>query len=282
MFLKKFFGWRSTPQEPSLTIRFTTAADQQRVLNFYTENQHEAVYQRKADLWNERTSNGRVIIAEDADNNIGFSSIAYDFYDDGKIKWVEFGSTTGQQNPEKEPYKLIKGLNLYPSIIASQTIHEFLDQTPEDKFIASIFETNKPVINMLHNKVGWNFFTPDPNIVKAKNTTKDDGNEHALQEKELWLEASPDTLPKQAQAVLDMIDKGTSEGLYNKKTDTYIQLDVSSFSLANEFRTAVEAIASGPVADYFKQNPQMSLRDARDYLEKHLQTQLKSPHPNPS
>lgn len=268
-----------TNKENHLVVKFSEPCDQQRVFNFYQQNIHKHVDKRKADVWNERTKDGRVIIVEDNEEHLGFLSVAYDFEHDGKVKWIEFGSTMNQQDPNKKPYELIKGITLYPSIIASQTIHEFLNNTPEDKFIANIYEDNQAVIYMLNERTGWKFFEPEDDILKACKATKGDVNQHGA--KRLWLESTTDTLPHQARLLLDFIDSGTTTGLFNKKSQKHIKLDVSKFSLANEFRTAVEALAFGPLAEKLENSPHIGMAKARELLEQHLKQQVNSPSPRP-
>lgn len=279
MNLEQTFTSAGQPGASNLVIRFSAPQDKARVYDFYRHNQHKHVDQRKVDVWNERTENGRVIIVEDNEQNIGFVSVAYDYAEteNGPVKWIELGSTTNKQNPAEKPYEMIKGINLYPSIVAAQTIYEFLVNTPEDKLIANIFDDNTAVIHMLNKKVGWHFFEPDEAILKATKTTKDSVNEHEQEAGDVWLAATTDTLPHQARMVLKFIDEGTSQGLFNKKSGRHIGLDVSSFSLANEFRAAVEALAYGPVARHLESNPHMGMAAARKYLESHLKSPLQSP-----
>ena len=124
---------------------------------------------------------------------MGFMSVGYDFKDGDETKWIEFGSTMALQDPEKEPYQLIKGVNLYPSIIACQTIQEFLTTGITDKFIANIYDDNQAVLHMLTNRVGWEVFEPEDDILKACKATKGDTNQHGAER--VWLNAPTNTLP---------------------------------------------------------------------------------------
>lgn len=271
----------SLQSSDSLKVTFTNPQDTQRVLNFYQINQHEHVDLRQDSVWNERTQNGRVILVEDAASNIGLISVGYDFFDakqqalqaqfanavsdntsgpDIQPRWIEIGSTIGLQDKTAKPNDLMKGLNLYPFIIASQTIHEFIAHTPQDFILANVYDNNPAVITMLNEKVGWNFFEPEADILKACKETKIDTGHETVQRK--WLRATPDTLPHQARLILSVIDEGNGQGLQNKKTSARIALDTTNFSLAQEFRKTVEAIAYGPISQTLEQQKDMDMNSA--------------------
>lgn len=273
----------------SLKVTFTNPQDNQRVLDFYKNNQHAHVDLRQDSVWNERTQNGRVILVEDTTNNIGLISVAYDFYDakqqdlqnsfrnaasgqkaesatalDIQPRWIEIGSTIGLQDKNAKPNDLMKGLNLYPFIIASQTIHEFIAHTPQDFVLANVYDDNPAVMAMLNQKVGWNFFEPEADILKAcKDTKIDNGHDNAQRK---WLRATPDTLPHQARLILSVIDKGNGEGLTNKKTGAKVALNTNNFALAQEFRKTVEAMAYGPISHVLEQQKDMDMNSARSLV----------------
>jgi TusA-related sulfurtransferase len=269
----------------SLKVTFTNPQDTQRVLCFYEKNRHEHVDLRQDSVWNERTQNGRVVLVEDSANNIGLISVAYDFFDanqqalqtqfinavsgghDGNAagvdiqpRWIEIGSTIALQDKTAKPNDLLKGLNLYPFIIASQTIHEFIAHTPQDFILANVNHNNPSVITMLNEKVGWKFFEPIIDIIQANKSTKADTGAYKIQR--TWLRATPDTLPHQARLILSVIDEGNSLGLHNKKTEARIALDTSNFALAQEFRKTVEAIAHGPISQILEQQKDMDMKSA--------------------
>ncbi|PJB69775.1 MAG: hypothetical protein CO093_09695 [Alphaproteobacteria bacterium CG_4_9_14_3_um_filter_47_13] len=260
---------------PHLTVRFSEAADQKRVLDFYKNNKNKFVDLRKEEIWNERTRNGRIIIAEDHNKNIGFMAAAYDFEQDGQIKWIEVGSILREQNPDKDSYKMIKGITLYPYMIASLVINEFLNHTPEDKIIANVYDNNPGGIYLMNTKTGWGFFEPEHEILVACKATKDNAGHHATATR-LWLTATTDTLPFQARLVLQMIDNDSTTGLFNRISQKHVPIEISRFSLANEFYNAVQTLAKGSFARELENNPHMGMKPARDMLEKHMKSPLQS------
>lgn len=56
--------------------------------------------------------------------------------------------------------------------------------------------------------------------------------------------------------------KGNGQGLQNKKTSARIALDTTNFSLAQEFRKTVEAIAYGPISQTLEQQKDMDMNSA--------------------
>ena len=292
-----------TNTEPSrLIIRFTDENDQTAVRNFYARNTHQHVDIRQDAVWNERTRNGRVMIVEDEQRSMGFATVAYDFHAvpetpktpslmtkvknalratfashaggtdqnenapaNTKARWVELGSTTVLQDEQESAYSMIKGLNLYPLMIASQTVYEFLVNTPDDKVLANVYEDNGAVIHMLNNKVGWHFFEPEDAILKACSDTKVKDGHHTAGRK--WLHATTDTLPHQARFILKTIEDGTTNGLLNKKTQKHIRLNTDQFSLVNTYKRALQALAHGPLADTLENSVHIGMKNAHVLLE---------------
>ena len=234
----------SKASQGSLTIRFSTPDDVPAVLKFYDDNRHPNVDDRGNDVFADRTETGRALLVFKPDGALGMSSMSHPIGDTGI---VEIGSTMS-------PIKF----GLYPFVIASQIVHEFLERTPEDRFFACVHKGN-PVVDILHKKVGWDMLNPTQAFADAvgEGPTKDKYN---------WLHAPSGTLGHQARLVLAQIDKGYAE---NKVTGEQVKLDLSGFSLATVFRDQVEELASGRFGEMLESARAIPLRDARRALEKY-------------
>ena len=215
-----------------------------------------------------QTQFAKAALSAGANNNTAF---------DIQPRWIEIGSTIGLQDKTAKPNDLMKGLNLYPFIIASQTMHEFIAHTPQDFVLANVYDDNPAVMTMLNQKVGWNFFEPEADILKACKDTKIDTGQQKAQRK--WLRATPDTLPHQARLILSVIDTGNGQGIENKKTGARVLLNTHDFSLAQEFRKTVEAIAYGSVSHILEQNSDMDMNSARSLVMDSLKVQSSAPDP---
>jgi hypothetical protein len=228
----------------SLTIRFSTPADVPAVLSFYHANQHHNVDNRGDAVFQDRTEQGRVFLALMPDNSIGASSMSHPFTTPlaggGTGSSTEIGSTLAR----------VDGFGLYPFIISSQIIHEFLEKPPEGVFFACIHTDNTAVLSLLTKKVGWDVV---PGTQEFADAIGEGPNLHHFN----WLNASTNTFAHQARIVLAHIDAGYVE---NRKTGERLNLDLSGFSLATKHRAALTELANGAFGQMLEQSPAKNLR----------------------
>ncbi|MFN3827007.1 MAG: hypothetical protein ACK4NR_05205 [Micavibrio sp.] len=243
------------PESP-LVIRFSEAQDAQTVYNFYLGNQHADFDLRKEEVIGERSTAGQIVLAE-RDGVTGLSSIGFAFAepDGGQSKqWSEIGATRS----------VLNGMNLYPFIIASQVINEFLQHPPAEKFFANVYEDNKGVRHLLNKVVGWKEFEPDDAILTVCKTTKIQASDERSR---VWYEATSDTLQKQAAIVCDFIERGH---VVSKKGNIVIPLDLSGFSLATTYKKHVEELARGEFGKILTNSRPLPLAQARKTFENYL------------
>ncbi|MDB5492571.1 MAG: hypothetical protein JWO78_2420 [Micavibrio sp.] len=233
----------------SLTIRFSTPADTPSVLAYYGRNPNANVDFRGDDVFTDRTDSGRTILVFKPDNSIGLSSMSHPYPDQGL---VEIGSTLANMD----------GFGLYPFIIASQIVHEFLERTPDEKFFACIYKPeNDSVTKMLNTKVGWHIVAPCQVFADSIGETE---NINRLS----WLNADSDTLPHQARVVLETVLRGT---VSNKKTGETLKLDLGQFSLATVFSAKVEELANGRFGEMLEKSHHLPLKQAKAAFDRYQQ-----------
>lgn len=243
-------------QASPLTIRFSEESDAPVIYNFYLGNQHGDFDLRKPEVIQERAKTGQIIIVE-RDGQTGMSSIGFAFASAAKPDqkaWSEIGATRST----------LSGMSLYPFVIASQVIHEFLHQTPEDKFFANVYESNDAVRNLLTNIVGWKEFEPEDEILAACKTTKETPSSDRAR---IWYEATSDTLAHQARLVSEFIGKTHVE---NKKTQEKVPLDFGRFSLATIYKKHVEELAHGRFGEMLTDSQPLPLSQTRKAFENYL------------
>lgn len=267
MSLQSDFEQSDKPQnDNTLTVRFSTAADAPKVIDFYYNTRHQHVDKRPDSLLRERTEKGQVLLVLDSKGELKASSIAYDFNRAAQPEtdfpgvWVEIGSTRST----------LSGVGLYPFIVASQVMERFFAHPPQEKFIAAIFKDNQPVTDFLHKVVGWSPFTPDKECADAADLTKE-------LHKVNCLEANSTSLPHQARIVLDFIERGTNEGLLNKKTGERVKFDLSGFTLAHFWRPVLEELAHGAFGKMLESTAPMPLGKARQLLDEYLSAKVFAP-----
>lgn len=273
MFLKKVFDYFSKAKKPSLKVRFSQAADVNNILQYYKDNQHQHVHIREAEWYASHARKGQYLLGLENDGNIIASTGTYDYIVngdgdgdvDGKPSYYELGSTSFK--PGKGT-----GYNLYPFFIASQVVQAFLEHPPKEMCIANVYDDSPVGKKMLVPIVGWKEIQPSEDILAKFKSSK--SADHTNNNPMTWYGTPTDTIPHMARIVLDFLNKGE---VTNKKTGDVLKLDVSDFSLAQDFRHAVEMLAHGPVANHLENNPHMGMKAAREYLENHRQSRIEWP-----
>lgn len=244
-----------TVAKAKVSFRFSEPSDTARLMDFYGKTQHKDVDKRPAALVQKQIEEGRALIIE-KDGEIISSSIGYDYTspgdDSGRATWIEFGSTISSESA--------RGMGLYPFVIASQSVYEFLKKPPSDAFIGAIYHTATGVFDMLSNKVGWREFTPCDELQDIADLRKDMDHIHCLH-------TTSDLVPRQARLVETFMKNAT---ITHKKTKEILELDFSRFPLANELRSHLDELAHGNFGKELEQSPPVPLAEARVRMESHM------------
>ena len=264
--VKSAFNWKSK----SLSMRFSTAADLKKVVGFYTANKHDDVDMREMAKTEKAVKDGRFLLMLDRSSGLYGGSAGYDYAAYGADNfWTEFGTTRTKQDGLGVPKNEMVPHNiLYPYIVASQVVYEFLTRPPQDRFFANIYENNTAVMYLLKDLVGWKDFAAEQKLVDMVAEFDNPDCDKAY----VWLGCSSDTLPRQARLVMKLLE--TKELAY-KKADGTVKLDLSKFPLANEWRPYVEALASGEFSEMLESNPHVGLAETRKLLESYVHQGIK-------
>ncbi len=228
----------NTAGTPTYTVRFSSAGDYQRVLDFYTKNYHTNVCNRKEELMKALEANGGDIIIEDKNGNIVGSSIAYPLYaanQNGQDpsstempKWIEIGTTR----------MILNGYDgLFDIMIALQVLRTTLVEPPEQKFAVQV-ESDR--VREKFNALGFKTFVPPADLVAASDGTLTHYTGSCGFEK--WAGAGPDALKTMAQRLITAVDRGT---LTNAKTGHQIKVDLSGMTFFKTFEPHIRALAAG-------------------------------------
>ena len=59
-----------------LFVRYAEPADEKKIFDFYSQNEHQYVAKRDPDVWRERIANGAVTLIEDENGKIVASAIS--------------------------------------------------------------------------------------------------------------------------------------------------------------------------------------------------------------
>jgi hypothetical protein len=238
-----------------LYVRFSTAADEQKIFDYYAENEHEFVAKRDPEVWKERIASGAVTLIEDDKGKIVASSIHYPLVvkdKDGNDvhKWSEIGSVR----------VTLDGIGLFKTLMAAHIMRAYLLEPPEDRFAIEI------VIGNAHSKhvflkegaTPWAIPKQLEDLVQATMSPEDDTGSVE------WFQLGVESMPHFAKLLLDC---ESNPNLKNKKTGEEYELDFSKCVVTNMFHKEVKKLSGLDFGDAQQPNPAHGLKNTfRDKL----------------
>lgn len=260
-----------TPEKGErFSVRFSTAGDCDRLISFFTENQHAATALRQEEQYRDRISNGAGIIVANQQEDIVAASMSYPLYDFNKMagrgvpshEWTEFGSTRA----------VLNGYKLYQLMVASTTLQQFAMEPPKDRFVAEVYTDNTGVNQMLGGDLAWATIASPPDALKMASSGT---LAQTVTKPVYWYQCATEHMPHQARVVLDYIDNPViqrtkqrpgEDGQPRTEVVGEIQLDFSRFSLATMLRDYMDTLARQDFGDMANPDPSKKLRDYRAHL----------------
>ena len=228
----------AVPGDLHVAVRMSKTSDVQIVRDFYKDFKHEFVEQRDHKILDKYTKGGRIILfTNKADDSLCASSIAISHSLNVKkgpqknATWTEIGATR----------IALKGFNLSPFMVGAQIMNEVFQRPPQKFFFADIYKPNKTASGILSQIIGWNFFTPDDDLVDAS----EERYELDLLD---WLQCTTKTLPRQAHLLLKAVDNPV---ITNKATGQNLHLDTSGLPWLKSKRALLENVARGSLSAIF-------------------------------
>jgi hypothetical protein len=180
----------SFPSPEKLYLRFSTAADLDRVVEFYEQHRSPYVFQREREVWKERVEAGAVTLIENAKGDIVASTISYPLragsgagqYDAGDQghRWTEIGSVR----------VALEGIGLFRPLIAAQVLRAAAYEPPEDGFVLEIVNANTRSREAFA-KIGAAPFTLPGELFEQVQQTFAEGKDREVG----WYRIAPETYP---------------------------------------------------------------------------------------
>jgi len=239
-----------TAKRRKFYMRFSNASDTQKVLDYYNSNQHKHIAVREPEIFAERVRNGAVVIVEDEQGKIQAASISYPLEKDGKHKWTEVGSTRISLN----------GFGLLPYLYAAQTLHTFMFEPPEDRFVLETDNDNDKMQALLE-KMQWAGLKKNGDIHKAAKDTMDP---NSASDDVKWYQMGAEHMPHQARTLLKL---EANPVLTNKRTGESIEMDLSGMVILRKgVKPVLQELARKKIGRPEKPDPKRRLRD----LHKHM------------
>lgn len=240
-------------------VRFSKEADFDKILAFYDVNEHKNIFKRKAELIQERTEKGAIVLIEDEAGAIVAASVTYAHEVTGKdgvtrAHWQEFGTTRS----------ILKGYSLGDAMIPLQLLRTFLVEPPEGTFVMRTMTTQ---VQGLASVMGWRRMEggPSDELLAAMQITIAE-NDHTG--KTNWFVFGTEAIPTAAQLLKNFVENPV---IKNAKTGEEIEIDFSKSNFFNMFKDDMLKLAGQDFGDVDKPDNKQNLRQKRDkWLKKHF------------
>jgi hypothetical protein len=238
-----------------LYVRFSTAADEKKIFDYYQNNEHEFVAKREPEVWKERIASGAVTLIEDDKGNIVASSIHYPLVvknDAGEDvhKWSEIGSVR----------VTLANTGLFKPLMAAHIMRAYLLEPPEDRFAIEIVKGNahSKHVFLKEGATPWNI--PQELMDKVSETISPDDTTGSMD----WFQLGVESMPHFANLY---VEAETNPILKNKKTGEEYELDFSKCVVSKMFSQEVKKLAGLDFGDAAQPNPAHSIKNSfRDKL----------------
>lgn len=235
-----------------LFVRFSTAADEQKIFDYYAENQHEFVAKRDPDVWKERISSGAVTLIEDEQGKIVASSIHYPLIVKNEAgedvhKWSEIGSVR----------VTLDGIGLFKPLMAAHIMRAYMLEPPEDRFAIEIVIGNEHSKHVFLKEGATPWQIPKVLMDKVNETIAPDDDTGAMD----WFQLGIESMPHFAKLFLDLEAKPQ---ITSKKTGEVYELDFSKCVVATMFHDQLEKLSALDFGDPKQPNPAHGLKNFRD------------------
>lgn len=238
------------PGRRKFYMRFTNASDTRKVIDYYNSQKHKHIAVREPDVFAERVRNGAVVILEDEKGDIQAASISYPLEHKGRHRWTEVGSTRISLN----------GFGLLPYLYAAQTLHTFMFEPPDDRFVLETDNDNDKMQALLE-KMKWAGLKLDKDMHKAAKDTMDP---NSASDDVKWYQMGPEHMPHQARTLLKL---DANPVLKNKRTGEEIEIDLSGMVILRKgVKPVLQQLARQKLGRPDKPDPKRRLRD----LHKHM------------
>lgn len=235
-----------------LFVRFSTAADEKAIFDFYAENKHQFVFQRDPEVWKERIASGAVTLIHDAQGKIFASSISYpvivkDEKGDDVHKWTEIGSTR----------VAVDGIGLFKHLISAQILRAFLLEPPEDRFALEIVLGNEHSKHVFIKNGAAPFNIPKEMEEKICATIAPESGGQKVE----WFQIGVEAIPQFAKNIVDAL---ASAKVVHKATGVEYDIDFSKCVLTTIFKEEIETLSGLHFGDTAKPNPHHGVKAFSD------------------
>jgi hypothetical protein len=235
-----------------LYVRFSTAQDEQKIFDYYTQNEHEFVAKRDPDIWKERIASGAVTLIEDENGAIVASSISYplmtkDENGNAAHTWSEIGSVR----------VTLDGIGLFKTLLSAHVMRAYMMEPPDDRFAIEIVIGNEHSKHVFLKEGATEWQIPQELRELVEDTLSPDDTTGAVE----WFQLGVESMPHFAQALLH---QEANPRLVNKKTGEEYELDFSKCVLTTTLHDALEKLSGQDFGDAKKPQMKHGLKKFRD------------------
>lgn len=238
----------------SLTLHFSTAADNNKIHGVFTPDQKQKidpnnyVVKRVLPHFQNAVDNGGFSFLRDQNDNVTTMTAAYRLHDkddslqNGQHHFTEIGTTMAG----------LAGYNSARLVIAALVLKEWLNHPPVHLMVAEIKNANLPSVKTYRDVLKWEEI-PDralnAKIFKVTDETLEDENDKTPDNKvdtvlqsARWYHNGNDALATQAKILLSFMTQG---GVLNPKTNHHIPVDFKALDNVGLTAPRLGALANG-------------------------------------
>lgn len=235
-----------------LFVRFSTAQDEKKIFDYYSDNEHEFVAKRDPEIWKERISSGAVTLIEDEQGKIVASSISYPL-----MKKDEQGNETHAWSEIGSVRVTLDGIGLFKTLLSAHVMRAYMLEPPDDRFAIEIVIGNAHSKHVFLKEGATAWQIPKELAELVTDTMAPESKIGAVE----WFQLGVETMPRFAQSLLQ---QEANPKVVNKKTGEEYELDFSKCVLTTMFHPQLEKLSGLDFGD--AKTPQMKhgLKTFRD------------------
>ncbi|MDE1152646.1 MAG: hypothetical protein PW788_08930 [Micavibrio sp.] len=235
-----------------LYVRFSTAQDEQKIFDYYSDNQHEYVAKREPEIWKERIASGAVTLIEDEQGKIVASTITYPIVvmnekGEDTHKWTEIGSVR----------VTLDGAGLFKPLLSAAVLRSFLLEPPEDRYAVEIVIGNAHSKHVFTKEGATEWKIPEELRLMVEDSISPDDTTGAVD----WFQMGVETIPGLAR---NITHREANPVVVNSKTGEKFEIDFSKCLLTTVFRDELDKVAGLDLGDTKAPNMSHGIKSCRD------------------
>lgn len=257
---KQFCNKANKPEK--FYVRYSSAADADKIMKFYMDNQHHNVRMRVEKMLTDRIDEGDVVLIESEKGEIVGASVIYplmgkDKHGEDIVKWQEIGTL-----------RIIKNgyFGMFNILITAQVMRTMLVEPPEERFVAKI----NPAVWPLAERIGATRWTPSQEVIDSATSTKipvPGSGDPA----ENWIQVTREAMPTVAKSMVHVFENPLLKHKNYKENGQQIEISFEKIDFVDKFKKEIKELASKDFGDPKNADPNQTMAAAqRRWLKRNV------------